>query len=281
MICTIIILQNVFLHLSIAVSHHEPVKTAEFAHDNRQVIIAKFAAFQTNVCGKLLQNGVDTERVRLFVTNRFPPGDCIPPSPANLTEVFTAITHHGLWDYFHYSPLVQIARTFGAGDHDIKDWVENYKKDLKTHTLLMTVDDYMEADLDVADPPPVEIAKYDPRYCCEMEWKTEFIDHSLHYLMEVWELFSSHYLVPDSPPTALLSRISKGCFSVTWLVPSFLIPVLIKSVKTDTDFLQERCILKVTVADQCIYEQVIKETASVSSLSTNHINCTCHAYYCT
>ena len=39
--------------------------------------------------------------------------------------------------------------------------------------------------------------------------------HSLQYLTEVWEEFSCHYLIPDSPPTALLDRVCRDCFSVT------------------------------------------------------------------
>lgn len=83
-------------------------KAVVFAYENRQAITAKFAAFQMKVCNKLYKNGVDIKAFRLFVTNQFPPGDCIPQSPTSLTDVFEAITNHHLWNYFHYSPLVRI-----------------------------------------------------------------------------------------------------------------------------------------------------------------------------
>ena len=54
-----------------------------------------------------------------LVKNQFPPGDFIPPAPASLIEIFEANTHHGLWNYFHYSPLVQIAKKYGAGDSEL------------------------------------------------------------------------------------------------------------------------------------------------------------------
>ena len=222
------------------------------------------------MCDKLVKNGVDIEQVRLFVTNQFPPGDCIPPPPASLIEVFKAITQHGLWNYFHYSPLVRIAEKFGAGDHEMEGWVQSYKKDLKAYSLVTTVEDYVEADLDPPPPtvdlPPANCAKYDPRYYTPVEWKTKFVDHSLQYLTEVWELFSYHYLVPDSPPTALLDRVRRGCFSVTWLVPSGLIPSLIKRAKVDTDFFQQHRILKLTVGGECIYEEVAEEFTAESLL---------------
>ena len=252
--------------MSTAATTLEQSKAVVFARENRQAITAKFAAFQTKVCNKLFKNGVDTKDFRLFVTNQFPPGDCIPRSPTSLTEVFEAITHHRLWDFFHYSPLVQIVQTFGANDDEMEGWVSTYKQDLKAYSLVTTVEDYIEADLDNADTPPANSDNYDIRYYTPVEWKTKFVDHSLQYLTEVWELFSSHYLVPDSPPTALLDRVRRGCFSVTWLVPTGLIPQLVKRVQLDTEFFQKHRILKVTVGKECVYKEIAEEITSVSFL---------------
>ena len=247
-------------------ANQEQSRTAVFARENQQAIMDKFADFQTRVCDKLVKNGVDTQQVRLFVTNQFPPGDCIPPPPASLTEMFEAITHHRLWNFFHYSPLVRIAKRFCANDDEMEDWVSTYKQDLKAYSLVTTVEDHIEADLGNAGSPSANSAKYDSRYYTPMEWKTKFVDHSLQYLAEVWELFSYHYLVPDSPPTALLDRVRRGCFSVTWLVPTGLIPQLVKRVQLETEFFQQHQILKVTVGKECVYKEVTEKTTSVSSL---------------
>ena len=246
-------------------AHQELGKAAVFARENRLVIRAKFADFQTKVCNKLSRIGVDVEELRLFVTSMFPPGDCIPPPPTSLTEIFRAITHHGLWDYFHYSPLVHIAKRFGGGDPEIEGWVQEYKRDVKAYSLVTTVEDYIEPDLDI-DHPPAKRARYDPCYNIRVEWKTEFLDHSLQYLADVWELFSSHYLVPNSPPTALLDRVREGCFLITWLVPSYLIPALIRRVKLDTDFFHQHHILRVTVGEECVFEGLTEDNKSVKSL---------------
>ena len=230
-------------------------KSVVFARENLEAITARFADLQTRVCVRLEEIGVDIGQFRLFVTNQFPPGYFIPAPPTTLKEVFEAITHHELWDYFHYSPLVRIVRRFGSDDPKMEAWVEKYKKDLKSYQLVATIEDYIAPELNTcADPPPAKKAKYDRRYVCPVEWKTDFIDHSLKYLAEVWELFSIHYLVPKSPPTALLDRIHIGCVSITWLVPSGLIPRLINRAKIDTTFFQEHRIIKVTVGDQCVYE---------------------------
>ena len=237
----------------------EPSKAADFARENRQAIKSKFAAFQTDVCSKLLKNGVDVEEFRMFVRNQFPPGDCIPPPPAPMREIFNAITHHGLWDYFHYSPLVRIAEKFGAGDPEIAGWVQTYIKNFRAYTLVTTLEDYIEADLEGSDPPPAKRAKYDPRYYHQVEWKTSFHDHTLQHLTEVWKFFSSIHLMPDHPPTALLDRVFKGCFSITWLIPSGLVSPLMEKAKCDTDFFQQHRIQRVMVGEECVYEEVITE----------------------
>ena len=273
-------------------STHELSK--DFARESRQSITANFATFQKKVCSKLLKNGVNPEELRLFVINQFPPGDCIPPSPASVFDIFEAITRHGLWDCLHYSPLVQIIHAFADNDPEMEGWVQSYEKDLKAYCIVTTVEDYIDVelgivefpqakradcDLDVAKPSPAKRAKYDvnvadppaerarhnPHYYCPLEWKTKFIDHSLQYLRDVWKRFSSRYLIPESPPTALLDRVRKGCFSVTWLIPSGLILPFLERLRTDTEFFQQYRILRVTVRDQCVYEEVSEKMTPVSS----------------
>ena len=235
---------------------------ADFAYENQQAINDKFADLLTNVRRKMSKMRIDIEEFLIFVIALFPPGDCIPPSPTNLSKVVEAITRNGLWDYFHYSPLVRIVKKFGHGDPEMETWIKNYKIDLKAYTIVASIEDYIESDLDTCtDQSQEDRAKYDPRYNCPVEWKTDFVDHSLQHLMNVWEMFSDRYLVPDSPPTALLDRVRKGCVSVMWLIPSYLIPQLVERVKIDTEFFQKFRILKVTVRGKTVYEK----TTDVSS----------------
>ena len=154
---------------------------------------------------------------------------------------------------------MHIVQTFGANDPEMESWVQTYKKDLKAYSIITAVEDFIEADLDVTDLdiddlPPVKRAKCDPRYYCPVEWKTSFLDHTLQHLTEVWEMFSNRYLLPDSPPTALLDRVRRGCVSITWFVPTHMIPQLIKGVESSTEFFQEHKISKVTVDGKCVYE---------------------------
>ena len=184
---------------------------AVFAFENRQLINEKFADFITKVHFKMLENGVDIEKFRFFVVALFYPGDCIPPLPTDLTKIFEAITYHGLWDSLHYSPLVRIVQEFGAGDPEMKAWIKNYKKDVRSFILLTKMEDIVSEFVTSAETPAAKRAKYDPRYCHPVEWITDFGDHILHYFTEVWRMFSGHFLLPDSPPTALLDYVRSWC----------------------------------------------------------------------
>ena len=214
-------------------------------------------------------NKVDIDQVLLFAKSRFFPGDFIPQSPTSLSKIFESITGHGMWDFFHFTPLVEIAQTFGADDPEIKAWIKSYQKDFKSFLLVTELKDLIELDHELdcyTESIPSKRAKEDPRYCRPMEWKTDFVDNTVQYLTYVWERFSSHYLEPDSPPTALLDRVREGCVSVTWLIPSHLVPRLIERIRIDTSFFQEFHIMKVMMGDKCLYEEKApKESVSVSN----------------
>ena len=207
----------------------------------------------------MTQNGVDVEDFRFFAITSFPPGDVIPLPPTSLTEIFTAITDHHLWDYFHYSPLERIVNKFGAGDPEMVRWVQSYKDDFSSYISTIQIQDYI-------DPNPTTSCSL--RYCCPVEWKITFANNTLQHLYEVWKLFSAQYLDPDPPPTSSLERVHEveSSISVTWLVPSYLIPQIIKKVKANAKFLQRHGIWNVTVADQCIYDEqeAIDNTTIVS-----------------
>ena len=209
----------------------------------------------------MTQNGVDVEEFRFFAITSFPPGDVIPLPPTSLSEIFTAITHHHLWDGFHYSPLERIVSKFGAGDPEMVRWVQSYKEDFSSYSSTMQILDYV-------DPNPT--TRCSLRYCCPVQWKITFANNTLQYLYDVWELFSAHYLEPDPPLTSLLECVHgvESSISVMWLVPSYLIPQIIKKVKANAKFLQRHGIWNVTVADQCIYdEQEAIDNTSIVSLN--------------
>ena len=69
----------------------------------------------------------------------------------------------------------------------------------------------------------------------------------------------------------MLDHVRTGCVSVTWLVPSGLIPQLKKTVKVDTAFFQKHRILKVIVGDQCVYEEKMTDKDMPVSIQQSNL----------
>ena len=88
---------------------------------------------------------------------------------------------------------MKIIEKFGFQDPEMESWVETYEKNLKSFCLATKVE---ETDLCVADFSLEKKAKYGLHYYCPVEWKTEFIDHSLQYITDVWKVFPCCYLGP-------------------------------------------------------------------------------------
>ena len=45
------------------------------------------------------------------------------------------------------SPLVGIVRKFGAGESEMKAWIQDYKKDLKAYAIVASIEDCIESEL--------------------------------------------------------------------------------------------------------------------------------------
>lgn len=206
MVCSLILLAADSLQ-------EELSKAAVFERENKQQINAKFAVLLMNVRKKMVKNEVDVNELLFFVEVLFPKRDGIPQSPTDLTEIFKTISLYGLWDSFNYSLLVKIVQIFGAGDPDMKVYIQNYRRDLQAYNIVAGIVDYIESDLETCtDQSQVDSAKCDPHYNCPVEGKMDLVEHSLQYFTDVWEMFCSYYPgLPDSPPEALRDRVCKGC----------------------------------------------------------------------
>ena len=216
----------------------------------------------TNVCGRLQQNGIDIGEFSLFVVALFPPGDCIPQTN-DLEEMFRAITRNGLWDFWNYSPLEEIVEKFGKGDPQLLLWVNEYKSDLvgfkactKIVTYLSDVEsDTFDDDSDAEQAAPVKQAKYDHRYYhrLSVKLKLNVANRSLSFIDDLWRSVSECFLLP--PLSALLDRVHKGCITVVWLIPTSLVPRLLRQIYKARVFLKQRHIASLALDNLCVYNE--------------------------
>ena len=236
-------------------------EVAEVTRRNKGKIVAKYATLLTDVCGRLQQNGIDMGEFSLFVTARFPPGDCIPHTN-DLGEMFKAITRNGLWDFWNYSPLEEIVERFGKGDPQLLLWINGYKSDVvgfkactKIVTYLSDVEFDSFDDSDAEQPAPVKPAKRDRRFFRELSLKLKLnvANRSLSFIDDLWSSVSECFLLPPLSP--LLDRVHKGCITVVWLIPTGLVPRLLKEIHKAGEFFQQHHVASVTLDDEGVYDE--------------------------
>ena len=234
---------------------------SELAHENHQKINGKFASLLTDVCQKLQNGDISVDNFRLFVIALFPPGDCIPKS-SDLRQIFEVITRHGLWNYWHYSPLQQIVEKFAADDQDMKTWIKNYKNDLvgfKASTRILDFIPVVESessfdDSDAEELHMAKLAKYDHRYFRKLsvKLKVKVTDQSLMYIESLWESFADYLFLP--PLAAMFEHVHSGCIVVVWRIPSALVPLICQKAPQASDFFREHQVVRVQVGHKIIYE---------------------------
>ena len=217
------------------------------AQRNKQKMEAKFAMLLTNTCRRLKEKQINIEDLQIFLISCFSPGECIPRS-SNINEIFGAITRHKLWDYWNYYPLEVIVQEFAPNDPEITSWIETYRQDLESYKIVTKLIHHIESPLDEEQP-----AKYDKRYYQSLSFKlkTEFTDHSLKYVDDLWNKFSNLHGLP--PRVALFDSIHKGC--VPMLIPSHLAPQIRSRTSLSGDFYRKHEITRVELGEECIYQE--------------------------
>ena len=258
---TIFVLHALFV-MPVGVEQEE--ETAEVTSQNKRIITTKYATLLTNVYNRLQQKQTNVREFRLFVIARFPPGDCIPQS-GDLGELFEAITRNGLWDFWNYQPLEDIVHQFGADDKQMEDWVNKYKADLAGFKACTKIVHYMavvesDSSFDESDqdqPTQPKQAKYDRKYYHKLSvrLKVKVTDQSLSYIDDIWRSVSEYHLIP--PLSSLLDHICKGSITVVWLIPTGLVPRLLKQIHEAGDFFHQHRITSVTLHDRCVYDEEI------------------------
>ena len=248
-------------------------EAAEVTAQNKRNITAKYATLLTNIYNRLQQKETNVREFRLFVIARFPPGDCIPQS-GDLGELFEAITRNGLWDFWNYQPLEDIVHQFGADDKQMEDWVNKYKADLAGFKACTKIVDYLavvesDSSFDESDqdqPTQPKQAKYDRKYYhkLSLRLKVKVTDQSLSYIDDIWRSVSEYHLIP--PLSMLLERICKGSLTVVWLIPTGLVPRLLKQIHQAGDFFKQHHIASVSLGDQYVYDEEISTVEQMSSV---------------
>ena len=207
-------------------------------------IRGSFATLVTRVTDKLKRKSIDMSDFRLYVFTLFPPGDLMSRA-SSIAEVCEVLSRHQLWDYYHYSPVEEIAKKFADDDPEISMWISDYKCELAGFKATTKIADFIKTcndEEDIADSEQSirqDMARYDKRYCRKLTFKLKVrvtID-SLVYIDEFWRSIADHFFIPCL--SVLLDRIREGCLEVTWCVPTLMAIQIQANLQDSTEFLQQ------------------------------------------
>ena len=236
-------------------------------HENKLAMKDRFAQLQIAVIEKIQERvhakEIKPKNFQVYMTNLFPPGECIPET-TDISEVFTAITNNGLWDYLSYQPLVRVANMYGGKDPDLKEKLETYTKELNGYKLVTKMADHLtdvpvtsgseSEDEDESSPTAV---RKDRRFRRKLTVKLKIpvSELSLSYVDEIWSSLAKEFLLP--PSSAILDKIIEGSLYITWLIPALLVPQMMEIAEQSkmSEFFRRMRIRKITVAGACLYEE--------------------------
>ena len=225
------------------------------AQKNLQKIEGKFGWLLLKVRRKLREKTVDTEDLK-FITHVVFRGDYIPKT-SNINEIFEAVIHHKLLDYWNYYPLETIVDVLVPDDPEITLLMETYRQDLESYKVTTKIIEHITA-AKATPSKQKELerpARYDQQYYQTLSWKlnlTRVTDHSLKYIDDLWNKFANLYNLP--PRVVLLDHIQRGCVSVVWLIPTHLAPQIHLAPLSDA-FYRKHKITRVEFDGICIYQE--------------------------
>ena len=264
----------------------EQDEVTEVIRQNDRNISAKYATLLINVYSRLQQrlqqNQFNVREFRLYIIARFKPGVFVPDT-TDFGELFEAITRNGFWDSMNYEPLEDVVLQFG--DKEMRDWVEEYKAYLagfKACTKLVNYIRKVESnssfdESDTEQPTIPKQAKYDRRYCrkLSLQLKVKITDKSLSYIDDIWSSVSQFFLLP--PLSALLDCICEGSITVIWLVPTNVVPQILKRIHQARNFFQQHSIASFVLDGHCLYDEKTSFMEQRQSIVVS--NCSTSCYY--
>ena len=213
-------------------------------------------------------------KLRSFILRLFQkinlPASCIPVS-SSVEEVFEALTSRNLLTYRNYFPLEEIINNCSNDNLEMKDKMEQYKKDRSGFQLATKIKDYIPKARSKFPYSCDELAsklqlKRTPVYLTQLAITLEesVADFHLDYLEELWRSLSNALSLP--PLYLLLDAVIMDSVVVVWLIPSECAPKAIEKAMQSANFFEKYPIVKVTIGDECIYERelLVKPKGTVS-----------------
>ena len=174
--------------------------------------------------------------------------DKVLSTAQNLGDVFSVLSRKGMLSYKNCHILRSIIDNYAGDDQELNDEMRNYDEELAGYALVTDmVDVVSQQDVESEDDP-------DPDLFSVLSFKVgrNVTEHTLQYVKEFWDSLAHRLKLPHS--ALLFQRVAKGCMEIIWTVPSHLTNFIIRRVQENTEYFREQQVLRVTIANTCIYE---------------------------
>ena len=249
--------------------------------ENLPMIKDKFASLLALTHRVLQRKNVDSSNLRLFLAARYlPEEDSNDAKEINasrfiaevlgtahgLSEIFGLLMIEGLLSYKNFYVLRSIINEYASDNTELKKKLSEYEEALAGFFLVVKMKDYLDAELQLQQD---EQSKPDPKLFDELsvKVKAKVTEKTLEYVRKLWG--SLAYQV-KLPVTALpFHRVAKGCVEITWLIPFHLTHFATRRLQESTEFFREENIIRVTIAESCVYEELLPVLESARMVETD------------
>ena len=267
------------------------VDSSVLAKENLQKIKFEYATLLSLALSVLQRKNIDMPIFRVFLIALYLPeedsNDAREINPSRfiaevlgtahgLSEIFGLLMIQGLLSYKNFYVLRSIINHYASDDTEIKKQLSEYEEALAGYILVTKMKDYLDADLQQG-----EQSKPDPKLLDELSVKVKanVTEKTMKYVSELWD--SLAYRV-KLPVTALpFQKVAKGCVEITWLLPFHLTHFTTRRLQESTDYFQEQNIIRVTIADKCVYEELPPVQESARKEETDLMKKVTTTYICT
>ena len=181
----------------------------------------------------------------------------ITGSSSTIVEIFRAIGSRGLWSYWDYFLLQSLVDEFVSDDTDLQADIQQYEEELSGFILTTEIAAYLEAvkpspssDSEQAPLPSPDCQLFS-LLCVKLD--REITNRSLEYVRQLWKSLGKKCRLPLH--TILLQKLEEGCVCITWMIPSHLMPQLVRGLCESASFFKEQHILWAAIDGVPLYNK--------------------------
>ena len=228
------------------------------------IIKSKFASLLALGHHKLRGKISDMQNFRVFLACCYLPEDDSNDSRAvdasdfvgkvldatqNFSDVLTALSSRGMLSYKNCHILRSIIDKYASDDQELMEEMRKYDEELAEYAPITCMKEYVDAVSQQDEESEADLELFS---VLSFKVGRKATEHTLQYVVDFWDSLAHRLKLPHS--ALLFERVAEGCIEMIWKVPSHLTSFIIRRAQENTEYFREQRVLRVTIANTCIYE---------------------------